>query len=275
VRGKLISIMFYYPNINPVLLHITDFIQVRWYGLMYVLGFTMAWVLLRYRTYNNPAWQPQNYDMINDLFFYGIIGVLFGGRLGYMLFYDLGGWIASPSSVFAIQNGGMSFHGGFIGVIVALLYFCHKYRFRFLDITDEVAPVVPLGLGAGRIGNFINGELWGCTTQVPWGMVFPHVDAYPRHPAQLYAVVLEGIVLFIILWIYAAKPHKSGQVSGVFLITYALVRILEEFFRQPDAQYGYLAFGWVTMGQILCMPMLVLGCILFFRKQESSLCVNT
>lgn len=264
--------MIYYPNINPVLLHITDFLQVRWYGLMYVIGFTMAWLLLRYRTKNLSGWQ--SYDTINDLFFYAIMGVLIGGRIGYMLFYDLIGWIDAPFSVFAMQNGGMSFHGGFIGVMLAILYFTHQYKFRFLTVTDYVVQVVPLGLGAGRIGNFINGELWGCTTNVPWAMIFPHVDDLPRHPAQLYAVGLEGILLFSILWLYASKPRKTGRVTGLFLVGYTFIRMFEELFRQPDAQYGYLAFGWLTMGQILCIPMLIVGLILLFNK-ERELCVNT
>lgn len=264
--------MLNYPNINPVLLHLTDTFQVRWYGLMYVIGFFMAWVLLRYRTKNLPGWQ--NYDTINDLFLYCIMGVLLGGRIGYMLFYDLLGWINHPLSVFAMQSGGMSFHGGFVGVTLAILYFCHQYKMRFLTLTDWMVQVVPLGLATGRIGNFINGELWGRATELPWAMIFPHVDELPRHPSQLYAVALEGVLLFLILFIYSRFPRRTGQMTGLFLLAYGFIRIFEELFRQPDLQYGYLAFGWLTMGQLLCCPMLIIGFILFCKK-EKPLCIST
>lgn len=267
--------MFYYPNINPVLLHVTDFLQVRWYGLLYVVGFFTAWLLLRYRTKTLPGWQ--SFDTLNDLFLYGMMGVLIGGRLGYMLFYNLSDWMAQPLSVLNIQMGGMSFHGGFLGVAFATAYFCRKYNFQFLSVSDQLVQAVPLGLAAGRIGNFINGELWGCTTQVPWAMVFPHVDELPRHPSQLYAVALEGGLLFVILLLYSrlySSPKRAGQMTGLFLVAYALIRFFEEFFRQPDPQYGYLAFEWVTMGQLLGCPMLIIGLILLCKKARP-LCVNT
>jgi phosphatidylglycerol:prolipoprotein diacylglycerol transferase len=269
---KLVFTMFYYPNIDPVLWHITDALQVRWYGFLYVVGFFMAWVLLRYRTKSLPGWE--SVDAINDLFFYSMIGVLVGGRLGYTLFYDFAKWIADPFTVFYVKMGGMSFHGGLLGVIIAVTYFCHKNNLHFFSLTDKLVQVVPLGLGAGRVGNFINGELWGCTTQVPWAMVFPHVDFNPRHPAQLYAVLLEGALLFSILWLYSRAPRKTGQMTGLFLVGYAGIRLFEELFRQPDPQYGYLALGWVTMGQLLCVPMLIVGFVLLSKK-ERPVCINT
>lgn len=262
--------MLNYPYIDPVILHLTDTFQVRWYGLMYVIGFFLAWVLMRYRTKDLPGWQ--HYDTINDLFLYSILGVLLGGRIGYMLFYNLSGLINHPLSIFGMQ--GMSFHGGFLGVTFAILYFCRQYKMRFLTITDWIAQVVPLGLATGRIGNFINGELWGRASDMPWAMVFSHVDELPRHPSQLYAVGLEGILLFCVLLAYSYFPRRTGQMTGLFLLGYGCIRIFEELFRQPDPQYGYLAFGWLTMGQILCCPMLIAGFILFYKK-EKPLCIST
>lgn len=259
--------MIQYPNFNPVALHITDSIQIRWYGLMYIAAFVLAWFLLRYRTKSLAKWQST--DVLTDLFFYAAIGVLLGGRLGYILFYNLPATLSDPLSAFKVWHGGMSFHGGLIGVILAVLYFCRKNRMTFFEVGDIIAPVIPLTLGVGRFGNFINAELWGRVTDVPWAMVFPMAGPMPRHPSQLYAMGLEGVLLFIIVWMYASKPRNIGNVSGMFLIGYGLIRIFEEFFRQPDPQYGYLAFGWLTMGHILCIPMIIFGlfCFLYEPKQ--------
>lgn len=252
--------MIQYPNINPVILQINDVLQIRWYGVMYLLAFTIAWVLLRQRTKNWAGWE--NTDRLNDLIFYSAVGVVLGGRLGYMLFYGWAEWLHAPLSVFKIWQGGMSFHGGLIGVLLSLYLFSRHCQQPFLLISDLVAPVVPLALACGRMGNFINGELWGKITNVPWAMAFPHAGPYPRHPSSLYGVLLEGAALFIVLWFYLRKPRSLGRASGIFLLGYGLIRIGEEFFRQPDPQYGYLAFGWLTMGQLLCVPMLLLGAFL-------------
>lgn len=249
--------MITYPNINPVVLHISDTLQIRWYGIMYLVGFAACWLFARMRTKNLAGWQTT--DKINDLLFYIALGVILGGRLGYMLFYALPDWLASPSQLFKIWQGGMSFHGGLIGVMVAIAYFAHRYHTRFLAIGDIVAPTVPLAIITVRLGNFINGELWGRVTDMPWAMIFPHAGPLPRHPSPLYAVILEGVLLFTLLAIYSKKPRKIGAVSGMFLLGYGCIRIFEEFFRQPDPQYGYLAFGWLTMGQLLCVPMILYG----------------
>lgn len=256
--------MFTYPNINPVAFSLGP-LQVHWYGLMYLIGFMAAWLL--------GCWRAKHYkldwttDQISDLIFYGALGTILGGRIGYMLFYNFQDLMHHPLDLFKIWEGGMSFHGGLLGVIVALLLFKRKVHKSFWEIGDFLAPLVPLGLGAGRLGNFINGELWGRVTDVPWAMVFPQVDASPRHPSQLYEFGLEGIVLFIVVWWYAAKPKPTGCVCGVFLITYALCRLLAECFREPDMQMGYLAFGWLTMGQLLSLPMLLIGLYLWWTRR--------
>jgi phosphatidylglycerol:prolipoprotein diacylglycerol transferase len=263
--------MIQYPNINPVILHVTDTLQIRWYGVMYLIGFAASWLALRLRTKHLPGWETT--DRLNDLLFYTALGVILGGRIGYMLFYALPDWLSSPADIFKIWQGGMSFHGGLLGVIFSTWLFSRRYHEAFWTIGDIIAPAIPLGLLTGRIGNFINGELWGRTTDVPWAMIFPHAGPIPRHPSQLYAVLLEGVLLFIILWIYSAKPRKIGSVAGLFLLGYGCIRIFEEFFRQPDPQYGYLAFGWLTMGQLLCLPMILFGLYLmccYSRKSKTS-----
>lgn len=254
--------MLQYPNINPVILHITDTLQIRWYGVMYLIGFALGWLIIRLRTKHLIGWEKT--DRLNDLIFYSALGVILGGRIGYMLFYSLPNWLSSPSELFKIWQGGMSFHGGLIGVMISTWLYARHYKMAFWTLGDIISPAVPLALGAGRIGNFINGELWGRVTDVPWGMVFPHVGVLPRHPSQLYAVLLEGILLFLILFIYSSKSRKTGAVSGLFFLGYGCIRIFEEFFRQPDQQYGYLAFGWLTMGQVLCVPMILIGLYLMF-----------
>jgi phosphatidylglycerol:prolipoprotein diacylglycerol transferase len=248
--------MLHYPQINPVAFSLGT-LQVHWYGLMYLLGFVMAWLLAYWRvTHYKLDWTV---EQISDLIFYAALGVILGGRIGYMLFYNFSTLMHQPWMLFKIWEGGMSFHGGLIGVLVAIWIFAWRFNKKFWAVGDFLAPLVPLGLAAGRIGNFINGELWGRVTDVPWGMVFPHVDAQPRHPSQLYEFGLEGLLLFLVVWWYAAKPRPTGRVSAVFLIGYALCRLIAECFREPDAQMGFMAFDWLTMGQILTIPMMVLG----------------
>ncbi|HCA89770.1 MAG: prolipoprotein diacylglyceryl transferase [Legionellaceae bacterium] len=256
--------MLTYPHFNPVALAIGP-LHIHWYGLMYLIGFFSAWLL--------ALWRIKHYKLnwcaheVSDLLFYGAIGVIIGGRLGYMLFYNTAELWASPLSLFKIWQGGMSFHGGLIGVMLALVYSSHRFNKAFLAVSDFVAPLVPLGLAAGRLGNFINGELWGRVTDVPWAMVFPYTDGLPRHPSQLYEMGLEGVALFILIWWYARKPRPQGAISAVFLIGYACCRFSIEFFRQPDSQLGFMAFNWLTMGQLLTLPMLLLGLFLWWKTR--------
>lgn len=251
--------MLQWPNFNPIAFHLGP-IAVHWYGLMYLVGFLAAWGLGLYRArHSNGLW---NRDLIDDLLFYCALGVIIGGRVGYMIFYDLPILIAHPASLLKVWQGGMSFHGGLIGVIIAVLLYCRKKKKAFFEVMDFIAPLVTIGLGAGRLGNFINGELWGRVTNVPWGMVFPNGGPIPRHPSQLYEFMLEGVVLFIVLWFYSAKPQPRMAVSALFLILYGCFRIFVEFFREPDPQYGYIAWNWLTMGQIYSIPMVALGIIL-------------
>jgi phosphatidylglycerol:prolipoprotein diacylglycerol transferase len=249
--------MLHYPHINPIALHI-GFIKIHWYGLMYLIGILGGWCLLRLRGKKQPAlgWTK---TQIDDAVFYATLGVVLGGRVGYMLFYDFSTLIAHPLSLFRIWEGGMSFHGGLLGVLCSMSVFAYKTRKHFIDIMDFIAPVVPIGLAAGRLGNFINAELWGRVTDVPWGMVFPNAGDLPRHPSQLYEFLLEGVVLFIVLWWFSSKPRPRYAVSGVFALGYGIARFVCEFFRQPDIQKGFIAFDWLTMGQLLCIPMIVVG----------------
>ncbi|MGM9453058.1 prolipoprotein diacylglyceryl transferase [Legionella bozemanae] len=256
--------MLTFPYINPVAFSIGP-LQVHWYGLMYLIGFVSGWLLGHWRAkHYRLDWTS---EQISDLIFYAALGVIIGGRVGYMLFYNFPELLHDPLSLFKIWQGGMSFHGGLLGVALALWLFSLKSKKSFLEIGDFIAPLVPIGLGAGRIGNFINGELWGRVTDVPWGMVYGHVDNQPRHPSELYEFGLEGIGLFLLVWIYARKPRPVGRISAVFLMGYAVCRIIAEFFRQPDPQLGYIAFGWLTMGQILSIPMLLLGFWLWWAKR--------
>jgi len=250
--------MLQYPAIDPIAFSLGP-LQVHWYGIMYLVGFGGAWWLGRLRA-RDPAgaWRPEEVD---DIIFYGALGVILGGRLGYALFYNLPYYLDSPAALLQIWRGGMSFHGGLIGVLVAMLLLARKTGRRFFEVTDFIAPLVPVGLGAGRIGNFINGELWGAPSSLPWAMVFPDPRAggVARHPSQLYEALLEGLVLFVMLWLYSRRPRPTMAVSGLFLIGYGTFRFLVEFVRVPDPQYGYLALGWVTMGQILSAPMVLGG----------------
>ena len=250
-----------YPHINPIAFHIGP-LQVHWYGIMYLIGFGAAWWLGRLRARRpGSGWTEQQ---VGDLVFYGAVGAVLGGRLGYVLFYDLAVYAADPLKVFKVWEGGMSFHGGLIGVLVAMTLYSRHLRKGFFQVMDFLAPLVPIGLGAGRIGNFINGELWGKVTDLPWGMVFPNGGPLPRHPSQLYEAFLEGLVLFAILWVFSSEPRPKMAVSGLFLLCYGVFRFLVEFVRVPDAQLGYLAFGWLTMGQILSTPLIIAGAVMLW-----------
>jgi len=248
--------MLTYPRIDPIALQLGP-LKVHWYGLMYLVGFALFWLLGRWRA-RRPDFAITP-ELVGDFLFYGAMGVVLGGRIGYVLFYAFDSFIADPLYLLRIWEGGMSFHGGLIGVMVAIWLYARKLGTTFFDMADFVAPMVPLGLFAGRIGNFINGELWGRPTDLPWGMVFPHVDQLARHPSQLYQAAMEGLLLFAILWIFALKPRPRGAVSGLFLTGYGVFRFVAEFFRQPDAQLGFVAFGWMTQGQLLSLPMIVAG----------------
>ncbi len=258
--------MLTFPQIDPVLLAIGP-VKIHWYGMMYLLAFTAFWLLGVYRSKRGDS--PVNTEQVGDILFYGALGAVLGGRIGYMLAYDFAGLAADPLELFRIWNGGMSYHGGLLGVLAAMVLYARKLGVTFFTITDFIAPLVPLGLGFGRIGNFINGELWGRTTDVSWGMVFPHVDNLTRHISSLYQAALEGLLLFVILWLYSAKPRQRGMVSAMFLVAYGIIRVFAELFRQPDMHIDFIAFGWLTMGQMLSIPMIVAGFLImaWARKQ--------
>lgn len=224
---------------------------------MYLVGFASAWRLALCRARQSE--QEWNTTQIGDLIFYSALGVIIGGRLGYMIFYDFSNFISSPLKIFEVWHGGMSFHGGLIGAGTAAWIFSRCTERQWMDVTDFNVPLVPLGLAAGRIGNFINGELWGRVTSVPWGVVFPNAGPFPRHPSQLYEFFLEGIVLFIIIWWFSGKLRPRFSVTALFLFFYGFFRFTVEFFRQPDPQLGYIAFDWLTMGQLLSFPMIISG----------------
>lgn len=260
--------MLHYPDLNPIAVKLGP-IAVHWYGLMYLLSFFLGWLLGMYRAKkSNGVWSS---DSITDVIFYVAIGVIIGGRVGYMILYDLPGLLGHPLSLFMVWDGGMSFHGGFLGVLCAMWFFCRKKKKSFFTVTDFIAPIVPIGLAAGRIGNFINGELWGRVTTVPWGMVYPNAGPLPRHPSELYEFLLEGVLLFLMLWIFSAKARPKMAVSALFLLGYGCVRIFCEFFRVPDPQYGYVLWGWVTVGQLYSLPMVIVGAWLLwfsYKRQK-------
>jgi phosphatidylglycerol:prolipoprotein diacylglycerol transferase len=259
--------MFVYPQPDPVALSLGP-LQVRWYGLMYLVGFLAAWWLARRRAAQaGSTWTPTEVD---DLIFYCALGVILGGRLGWILFYGTERILADPLSLLRIWEGGMSFHGGLVGVLVALAMFASRRGKRIADVFDFTAPLPAIGFGAGRIGNFINGELWGKPTDVPWAVV---VDGVALHASQLYEAFLEGLVLFVILWWFTASPRPRLAPSGLFLLCYGVFRFAVEFVRVPDANRGYLLFDWVTMGQILSLPMIIAGVWLLavaYRRREPS-----
>lgn len=260
-----------YPNIDPVALELGG-LQLHWYGLMYLLGFAFFWWVGRRMAQHHPVWSRQAVD---DFLFYGALGVMLGGRLGYILFYDWAHYLAHPLAVFKVWQGGMSFHGGMLGVIVAMLWFARKrLQVPALCVSDFVVVLVPMGLFFGRMGNFINGELWGALTQSPLGMKMfdPQLNQWVlRYPTQLFEALLEGVVLFALLMVLYTKRPPVGVISGAFLLGYGVFRFLIEFWRVPDPQLGYLAWGWLTMGQVLSVPMILIGAGLIVWARQRGL----
>ena len=263
-----------YPDIDPAAIRFGNF-AIHWYGLMYIVGLLAGYWLGRTRaTKPDSSWNP---DDLVDMFFYGALGVMLGGRVGYVLFYNFSELLHDPLILFRVWQGGMSFHGGILGVAFAMWLYGRKNQRAFFEVTDFMVPLVPIGLGAGRIGNFINGELWGRPTNEAWGMIFPHVDGELRHPSMLYQAMLEGVVLFVIVWIYSARPRPRMAVSGLFLACYGVFRFAVEFVREPDAHIGFVAFGWVTMGHLLSSPMIALGAlfiVLAYKNQPAAIEVS-
>jgi len=259
--------MLTHPEIDPVAIAIGP-VAVHWYGLTYLLAFALFVLLgrarLRHAPYNQRAdgreWLRAD---IEDILFLGVLGVILGGRIGYCLFYKPAYYLANPLEVFAVWQGGMSFHGGLLGVLVAMVWFAKTRKVRFFTVMDLIAPCVPTGLAAGRLGNFINGELWGrvADPSLPWGMVFRGAGELPRHPSQLYQLLLEGLLLLVILWVFARRSRRTGEVSALFLMGYGVLRFIAEYFREPDAHLGLLNLG-LSMGQWLCVPMVLGGVIL-------------
>ena len=263
--------MLIHPQFDPVAFSFGP-LAVHWYGLMYLLAFLQFWWLGKRRIESCPRFVQAGWSVpqLDDLLFYGVLGVILGGRLGQVLFYEPAFYLAHPLEILAVWKGGMSFHGGLIGVFVGVGFFARKFHHSWLETTDFIAPLVPLGLAAGRVGNFINGELWGrvCDPSLPWGMIFPRVDSLPRHPSQLYQAALEGLLLFVILRIYAARSRPCGAVSGVFLIGYGILRFFAEYFRSPDP--GIFGVSEVvSMGQWLSVPMVLAGVLLLLRAYKT------
>jgi len=257
--------MFTYPNIDPIALQLGP-LKIHWYGLMYVVGIGSAWLLALYRAKKSLGFWTN--EKIADMIFYCALGVVIGGRLGYVLFYGFQEVMQNPLYIFKVWEGGMSFHGGLIGVCLAIILFAKRNKQSIFAISDFIAPMVPIGLGAGRVGNFINGELWGRVTNVPWAMIYPHVDSNPRHPSEIYEMLFEGLFLFLILWIYSSKPRPRMAVSGLFLLCYGVFRFSLEFLRQPDPQLGFIAMGWMTMGQLLSIPMILFGIVILILAYQ-------
>lgn len=262
--------MLPYPQIDPVAIALGP-LKIHWYGLMYLVGIGGAWWLASRRLARFDAgW---NKEKLSDLVFWVAMGVILGGRLGYVFFYDFAAYVAEPAKILRVWEGGMSFHGGLLGVMLATWWFGKRNGKSFFELMDFIAPLVPIGLGAGRIGNFINAELWGKATDLPWAMVFPtDPQQLARHPSQLYQFALEGVALFAILWFYSRKPRPTMAVSGLFAACYGVFRFVVEFVRVPDAQLGYLAWNWLTMGQVLCLPMILggIGLILYAYKRQAA-----
>jgi phosphatidylglycerol:prolipoprotein diacylglycerol transferase len=274
-------------QIDPIALSLGP-LQIHWYGIMYLLGFGIAWWLgvRRIRAGRLPGVNEQAFG---DLLFYGMLGVVLGGRIGYVLFYGFKDLLDDPLMLFRIWEGGMSFHGGLLGVVVAALWWSRRQRLHFFDVADFIVPLVPAGLGLGRVGNYIGGELWGKFTGGGWGVLFPRapefagwsqeqlqaqfasgaLDRFARHPSQLYQALLEGLVTFGVLWWFSRKPRPRYAVSGLFMLLYGSFRFLVEFVRVPDVQLGYLAFGWLTMGQVLSLPLIALGLFWLWCSRRS------
>ena len=284
----------YFVDIDPVAIAlgplplIEKTLSIHWYGIMYLLAFLTFWKLAEWRA-KKDQWRGWQATEVSDYLFYAIIGVVLGGRIGYMLFYATNQLISDPLSLFRIWDGGMSFHGGLMGVLLVMYIYGRKSMRGFWNVADFSAPMVPLGLMFGRLGNFIGGELWGRKTDAAWGMIFPNsiesplpidalqqlyltgaLNAEARHPSQLYQAGLEGLLLFVILWIYSRKQRPPAAVSGMFLCGYGFFRFAVEFFRQPDAQLQFIAFDWLTMGQILSLPMVIAGIILLLIAYRSN-----
>ncbi|MBK7899579.1 MAG: prolipoprotein diacylglyceryl transferase [Azonexus sp.] len=261
--------MLLHPQFDPVALSLGP-LAVRWYGLMYLVAFAQFYLLGRHRI-GRGVHGDWTLEQLDDLLFYGVLGVILGGRLGQILFYEPGHYLANPLEILAVWKGGMSFHGGFLGVLVAMALWSRKHDRPWLDVTDFIAPLVPLGLAAGRLGNFINGELWGRPADpgLPWAMIFPQAgDAVPRHPSQLYHVGLEGLALFALLWLYSGRKRPRGAISGAFLIGYGIFRFLTEYFREPDA--GIFGHSYtISMGQWLSLPMVAAGLLLLACSRSS------
>jgi len=277
--------MPYFHDINPIAFSIGP-LAVHWYGIMYLGGFLGAWILGNRRRLAGRL--PASHEAFSDLAFYVMLGVIIGGRIGYMLFYVSPLWVIhDPLALFRVWEGGMSFHGGLLGVLAAGLWWSRRNRIHFFDTVDFVAPLVPIGLGLGRLGNFIGGELWGRHTNLPWGMIFPRsledsgrsmeelhqmylagqLNDEARHPSQLYEFALEGVVLFAVLWLYSRKPRPRYTVSGMFALLYGSFRFGVEFVREPDIQLGFIAFNWLTMGQLLSLPLIGIGLYLLWRSR--------
>ncbi len=257
--------MFVHPDFDPVILHIAGPIAIRWYGLSYLLGFFGAYLLGSSRITDN---MPFSQSVFSDLIFYVMLGVILGGRLGYILFYSPMLILHDPLKILYIWQGGMSFHGGLLGVMLSVVYFCYKFKLHFLDVADFIVPLVPIALCTGRCANFINAELYGRVTDVPWAMIFPNVDTLPRHPSQLYEMFAEGILLFIILNYLGYKHYLRGFNTGMFLLFYSIFRIFLELFRQPDVGLGFILAESITMGQLLSVPMFVLGCFFILNARD-------
>jgi phosphatidylglycerol:prolipoprotein diacylglycerol transferase len=264
--------MLIHPHIDPVALSLGP-LKVHWYGLTYLVAFVSAYLLATYRARQTPfvqrGWTRQD---VEDLLFFAMLGVVLGGRLGYVLFYKPSFYLAHPAEILAVWQGGMAFHGGLLGVITAMAVFAKRQGRHFFEVADLVAPCVPIGLAAGRIGNFINGELWGreADPSLPWAMVFPESGSdVPRHPSQIYQFSLEGVLLFVLLWLYARKPRPQGAVAGLFLLGYGLFRFIAEYFREPDSFLGLLALN-MSMGQWLCVPMIVLGAAFWWLAKKDA-----